>query len=95
MPQITTWLIVSEQMSRLSEIWAGLVRKPPSPPAFSIVAQNLPIKLYASAVASQTTKKKKRKQKFKTSEINNSAREKNEVRCSPLCATHTPTKNKQ
>ena len=26
MPQITTWLIVSEQMSRLSEIWAGLVR---------------------------------------------------------------------
>lgn len=61
MPQITTWLIVSEQMSRLSEIWAGLVRKPPSPPAFSIVAQNLPIKLYASAVASQTTKKKKKK----------------------------------
>lgn len=27
MPQITTWLIVSEQMSRLSEIWAWLVRK--------------------------------------------------------------------
>lgn len=25
MPQITTWLIVSEQMSRLSEIWAWLV----------------------------------------------------------------------
>lgn len=30
MPQITTWLIVSEQMSRLSEIWACLVCKPPS-----------------------------------------------------------------
>lgn len=59
MPQITTWLIVSEQMSRLSEIWAGLVRKPPSSPAFSIVTQNLSIKLYASAVASQTTIKKK------------------------------------
>lgn len=30
MPQITTWLIVSEQMSRLSKIWACLVCKPPS-----------------------------------------------------------------
>lgn len=29
MPQITTWLIVSEQMSRLSEIWAWLVCKLP------------------------------------------------------------------
>ncbi len=30
MPQITTWLIVSEQMSRLSEIWAWLVCTLPS-----------------------------------------------------------------
>lgn len=34
MPQITTWLIVSEQMSRLSEIWAWLVCKLPSSDAF-------------------------------------------------------------
>lgn len=60
MPQITTWLIVSEQMSRLSEIWARLVRKP-SPPAFSIAAQNLSIKPRASDVASQTQKGKKKK----------------------------------
>jgi len=33
MPQITTWLIVSEQMSRLSEIWAWLVRTPPPSPS--------------------------------------------------------------
>ena len=28
MPQITTWLIVSEQMSRLRGIWARLVWEP-------------------------------------------------------------------
>lgn len=33
MPQITTWLIVSEQMSRLSEICAWLVCELPSSPA--------------------------------------------------------------
>ena len=37
MPQITTWLIVSEQMSRLSEIWAWLVCKLPFSAAFSQV----------------------------------------------------------
>lgn len=58
MPQITTWLIVSEQMSRLSEIWARLVRKPPPSSAFSIVTQNLSIKLRASDAASQMETKK-------------------------------------
>lgn len=76
MPQITTWLIVSEQMSRLSEIWAGLVHEPPPSPAFSIVTQNLSIKRYASAVAAQTTKTTKKKQNFQMSEINNNVREK-------------------
>ena len=58
MPQITTWLIVSEQMSRLSEIWAWLVCKLPSSAAFSQVSQNVLIKprieSCISDVASQT-----------------------------------------
>ena len=59
------------------------------------VTENLSINLYALAVASQTTTTTTKNQNFKASEINNIAREKNEVRCSPLCETHTPTQNKQ
>lgn len=66
MPQITTWLIVSEQMSRLSEIWARLVREPPPSSAFTIVTENLSIKPRASDAASQMkTTTTTKKQKFK------------------------------
>lgn len=78
MPQITTWLIVSEQMSRLSEIRARPVRKPP--PSSESVDKAARV---GRSIADENKPKKKKKQKFKTSEINKNAREGSEVRCSP------------
>lgn len=90
MPQITTWLIVSEQMSRLSEIWAWLFCKLPSSPTFSQVAQNLLIKPRTESRISDLIWPRRHKIVKKERKINNKANKKNRLRCSLLYKNLTP-----
>lgn len=78
MPQITTWLIVSEQMSRLSEIWACLVCKLPSQVLLNLLIRPPYWELYIRCSLTDI-------KRLKRGELANKTNKRNYLRCSLLC----------